>query len=189
MGDVISLRPGPDSGSWERPRASEVGEPDQDEASRLVFLVHEPALRRRALRLTRPRDAECLVRETFAIFRQQRDGAGSATSLMVWLFTVMYGLYLARSLRRLRLVGAQSAPDGHVIDPPGWAQVRRAQFVRAVAGLPPELRRVFELHAVDGLCYAEIGARLKLAPRAVFARLFRARLLLKDMLMDAVGSA
>jgi DNA-directed RNA polymerase specialized sigma24 family protein len=39
---------------------------------------------------------------------------------------------------------------------------------------------------VEGLSYGEIGARLQLTPLAVFARLFRARLLLKDILRDLV---
>jgi len=190
MGDVISLRPAPDGESWVGTESGPDGvEPAEEAAARLVFLVHEPALRRRALRLTRAREAECLVRDTFELFLQHRDRAGSATSLVVWLFAALHQRYVARSQqrRRLRLVRAEPGPPEHQpAEPPAWAQVRRAQFARAVAGLPPDLRRVFELHAVDGLSYAAIGARLQLTPMAVFARLFRARLLLKDMLRDSV---
>lgn len=187
MGNVIALRPGQGAGSWEE-RAQELAEPGQDEAARLVFLVHEPALRRRALRLARPRDAEWLIRETFEIFLQQRDRAGATSGLVVWLFTVMNDLYLGRlrQERRLRVVGADAEPSDPPVQPPAWARVRRSQFVQAMTQLPAPFRQVFELHAVDGLSYGEIGARLELTPMAVFARLFRARLLLKDLLMDAV---
>ena len=187
MGDVISLRPVPDSGSWEGGGTALGVEPAEEAALRLVFLVHEPALRRRALRLTRAREAECLVRDTFESFLQHRDRAGSATSLVVWLFAAMHQLYVARSQgRRLRLVAEPGPPENEPAEPPAWAQVRRAQFARAVAALPADIRRVFELHAVDGLSYDEIGACLQLTPMAVFARLFRARILLKDLLRDLV---
>jgi RNA polymerase sigma-70 factor (ECF subfamily) len=188
MGDVISLRPAPDSGSWVAEEGVPEGvEPGEAEAVRLVFLVHEPALRRRALRLARVRDADCLVRDTFDLFLQHRDRAGSSTSLVVWLFTAMHGLFVRRSQqRRLRIVREGARPEGEPVEPPAWSRVRRAQFAGAVATLPPDFREVFELNAVEGLSYGEIGARLQLTPLAVFARLFRARLLLKDILRDLV---
>jgi RNA polymerase sigma-70 factor (ECF subfamily) len=187
MGDVISLRPGLDSGSWGSAEESRDGtDPGEEEAVRLVYLVHEPALRRRALRLARARDAEWLVRDTFDLFLKHRDRAGSATSLVVWLFVAMRDLFITRTrLRRPRVVGAQAAGD-EPVEPPVWAQSSRAQFAAAVAALPPDFRRVFELHAVDGLTYQQIATRLELTTVAVFARLFRARLLLKDILRDLV---
>jgi len=190
MGDVISLRPGLEGGSWGAAQRATSVDPGEEEAARLVFLVHEPALRRRALRLARVRDAEWLVRDTFELYLQHHDQVGSATSLVVWLYTAMNDLYVTRSQQRrsLRAVRAErAAPLPAPAQPPDWARVTRAQFARTVAALPPDLRRVFELHEVDGMSYDEVGARLSLTSLAVFARLFRARLLLKDMLRDLTG--
>jgi RNA polymerase sigma-70 factor (ECF subfamily) len=190
MGDVISLRPGLEGGSWGAEQRAIGAGSGEDEAARLVFLVHEPALVRRALRLARLPDAAWLVSDTFELFLRHRDGIGSAASLVVWLYTAMYDLYVTRSQQRraLRVVRVEaSGPQLPPPQPPAWARVTRAQFAAAVAALPPELRWVFELHEVDGLSYAEIGARLQLGSLAVFARLFRARLLLKDMLRDLQG--
>ena len=189
MGDVISLRPGLEGGSWGGEQRAIGAASGEDEAARLVFLVHEPALVRRALRLARLPDAAWLVNDTFELFLRHRDGVGSATSLVVWLYTAMYDLYVTRSQQRraLRVVRAEGGPQLPPPQTPVWARVTRAQFARAVAALPPDLRWVFELHEVDGLSYAEIGARLEIGSLAVFARLFRARLLLKDMLRELQG--
>ena len=65
-------------------------------------------------------------------------------------------------------------------------EIRERQLERALA-LRPDLATVFRLHAVEGLSYDEIAAQLSLNPISVFARLFRARLLLKDILSDVVA--
>jgi RNA polymerase sigma-70 factor (ECF subfamily) len=46
---------------------------------------------------------------------------------------------------------------------------------RALAGVPPLLRRVFELREIEGRSYAEIAAALKIPQVTVGTRLLRAR--------------
>jgi RNA polymerase sigma-70 factor (ECF subfamily) len=157
------------------------GEPRAAIDVRLEFLVHEPALRRRALRLARPRDAEHLVRDTFD--RLLRADGGQGEHLAVWLYAAMGQVYVERCQRRPQLVRDPEAAPAPVT-PPRWALTTRGRFAAAVDILPPEFRRVFVLHAVHGLSYDQIAAELGVTRLAVFARLFRARLLLKDMLAD-----
>jgi len=183
MGDVISIRPWPGSGSpTEGQPASIEGEPRAASDVRLDFLVHESALRRRALRLARLRDANHLVHDTFDHLLRSDDDRARGENLAVWLYTMMGRLYVERSRRRPRLVRDQEPVQP--LAPPRWALTTRARFAAAVDILPPDFRRVFVLHAVRGLSYDEIGAQLGITRLAVFARLFRARLLLKDMLTD-----
>jgi RNA polymerase sigma-70 factor (ECF subfamily) len=183
MGDVISIRPWLRSGSaTEGQPASFACEPRATSDVRLDFLAYEPALRRRALRLARLRDAEHLVRDTFdRLLRTDQTARGER--LPVWLFAVMGRLYVERCRRRPRLVRDDQAPHEPVI-PPRWALTTPARFASAVDVLPPDFRRVFVLHAVHGLSYDEIAVQLRMTRVAVFARLVRARLLLKDMLTD-----
>jgi RNA polymerase sigma factor (sigma-70 family) len=68
--------------------------------------------------------------------------------------------------------------------PPAWACVTREQFAEVLARLSPELRAVFELHAVRGQPYGEIAARLGISKNVVAARLYQARLLLKEALVS-----
>jgi RNA polymerase sigma-70 factor (ECF subfamily) len=92
-------------------------------------------------------------------------------------------VYVQRCQRRPQLVrDADAVPEP--VTPPLWALTSGARFAAAVDLLPPEFRRVFVLHAVHGLSYDQIAAELGVSRLAVFARLFRARLLLKDMLAD-----
>jgi RNA polymerase sigma-70 factor (ECF subfamily) len=165
--------------------ASVEGEPRALTDVRLEFLAYEPALRRRALRLARLRDADALVRDTFD--RVLRSAGGPGESVRVWIYAVMGRLYVERCRRGPRLVhdGQETRP----VAPPPWALTTRARFAAAVDMLPTELRRVFVLHAVQGLSYDEIAVQLGVTRVGVFARLFRARLLLKDMLTDLLEGA
>jgi DNA-directed RNA polymerase specialized sigma24 family protein len=184
MGDVISIRPWPGSGSsTEGQPASFEGEPRATSDVRLDFLAHEPALRRRALRLARMRDAEHLVRDTFDRLLRSDDEAARGECLPIWLFSVMGKLFVERSGRRPTLVREEPESPAPVT-PPRWALTTPARFAAALDLLPPDLRRVFVRHALHGLSYDQIALELRTTRLAVFARLVRARLLLKDMLTD-----
>jgi RNA polymerase sigma-70 factor (ECF subfamily) len=183
MGDVISIRRWPGSGSATGGQPDSVeGEPPAPIEVRLEFLAHEPALRRRAVRLAPVRDVEHLVRDSFELLLcTQADRRPE--HLAVWLYMALGHLYVRRCQQRLRLVRHREVPP-EPMTPPRWALTSRARFAAAVDLLPPEFRRVFVLHAVHGLSYDQIAAELGVSRLAVFARLFRARLLLKDMLAD-----
>jgi len=188
MGDVISIRPWLDSGSRTegQPASVDGDEPRPPTDVRLEFLAHEPALRRRALRLARVRDAEELVHATFdRLLRSEEVGPRGEGSLAVWLYTFLGRLYVERGGRRPRLVRDEGPVEP--VTPPRWALTTPARFAAALEILPADLRSVFLLHAVEGLSYDEIGVELGYTRVAVFARLFRARVLLKDMLTDLLG--
>jgi DNA-directed RNA polymerase specialized sigma24 family protein len=182
MGDVISIRPWQGSGSGTRGQPASIeGEPRASSDVRLDFLVHEPALRRRAVRLAPVRDAEVLVRDTFdRLLRSAGDGLRGEW-VPVWIFAVLGRLYVERCQRRPRLV---RAPDLRPAPPPRWALTSQARFAAAVGILPPDHRRVFVLHALHGLSYDEIAVQVGASRLTVFDQLFVARRLLKDMLTE-----
>jgi RNA polymerase sigma-70 factor (ECF subfamily) len=73
-----------------------------------------------------------------------------------------------------------AAPDEE-IEPP-WASLTTEEVRECVAGLDRTFREVYTLHALEGLSYAEIAARLRLSPKTIGTRIFRARHKLRQAL-------
>ncbi len=64
------------------------------------------------------------------------------------------------------------ARGGDVVDgpdPDAAIDARRAlkRVMKAVGGLPPQCRRVFLMHKIDGLSYAEVAEKLGISRSAV----------------------
>ena len=147
------------------------------------------ALYRVALRLTRDaQDAEDLVQD--ALERGLRRGRALVpdANLRAWLLTVVHNLFIDDCRRRRRCPEVcYVEPDAELRAPvptpePTWSAVTSSQLDRAIAGLAPAYREVFELHARAGLGYAAIAARVGIAPPTVGSRLCRARYRLRQML-------
>jgi RNA polymerase sigma-70 factor (ECF subfamily) len=72
-------------------------------------------------------------------------------------------------------VGIGTAGEGDSAEEPPWAAVTEADLGAAMAELPPKLRRVFELSAVEHRTYADISRLLDIPVSTVGTRLLRAR--------------
>jgi RNA polymerase sigma-70 factor (ECF subfamily) len=190
MGEVIPLRPRLNSAKHEAEhRLSFAPEPARALADlSQEALWHHPALLRRALRLDREH-AQDLVDATFVRLLRGAESLPPGTNVVLWMYGAMNALLLARcrSHHGPRLVTAERALELTVPPPPRWARVETKQFAAALASLPPALGTVFRLHALEGQSYDEIASALSLTRGAVSARLLRARVLLKDVLVGLVG--
>lgn len=148
------------------------------------------------MRLTRDAsEAQDLVHDTFERLLRNLDRFRPDTNVLVWMYTVMNNLFLDRCRKKARgprLVPDDGenvpAPDPTPPPPPRWARVTQEQFAEAVAGLPPDFRAVFELHALQGQPYDAIAARLEIPKNTVGTRLYRARMHLKTVLSSVVGN-
>jgi RNA polymerase sigma-70 factor (ECF subfamily) len=155
---------------------------------------HEAALLRRALRLTRHRqEAEDLVHDVYERLLLHAATLRPDTNVLVWMYTVLHNLFLDGCRRKTRgprlvqdLEAVQPAADLTPEATPMWAAVSRDQLERAVAGLPPDYRVVFELHAADH-SYDQIATQLGIPKNTVGSRLFRARAILKGALLQMIG--
>lgn len=101
--------------------------------------------------------------------------------------TVNVVLEAARKDRRreARVGLAGDEQNGHDVDgsaKPDVDVLARIDLERAIAALPPNARRVFVLHEVEGYEHDEIAKQMHLAPGTVRAHLHRARQLLMKML-------
>ncbi|RKH65648.1 RNA polymerase sigma factor [Corallococcus aberystwythensis] len=108
-----------------------------------------------------------------------------------WLVRVLHNRFLD-TCRRSRTEATTVINLGNVHklfeepeapDPELWECVTEAELIKAVATLPFNLRRTFELHS-EGLRHAEIGRRLGAPVGTVGTWLYHARLKLRDQLRD-----
>lgn len=134
-------------------------------------------------------DAWDLVQDTY-----ERALRGAATPVppekeRAWLFVIVKNLFRDRWRARRRrsfvdlagdLVDKIPAPEPD--EPPAWATISADDVRRCVGHLGPRLRNVYEMHALQGLSYAEIADKLDVPACTVGTRLHRARQRLKEVL-------
>ncbi|HVV86657.1 MAG TPA: RNA polymerase sigma factor [Kofleriaceae bacterium] len=138
---------------------------------------HHDALYARALRLCGNADqARDLVQDTVERALRRRDTFVAGTNLRAWLMTILSNRFLD-VVRRDRIVKVVAIDDRDVAaePPPPEARVSPEQLRAAVDALPPELREIVTLHALEGLGYRAIADRLRLPMGTVGTRLARAR--------------
>jgi RNA polymerase sigma-70 factor (ECF subfamily) len=140
-------------------------------------------------------DAEDVLQEAFLKAFQHLPEFREDSRFYTWIvrIAVNEGLMKLRKRRSSKEVALDDPEDdeGEVM-PREWAdwkpnpeqQLARAELesilMKAVAGLPPTFRTVFYLRDVEGLSTEETAEMLNLSVGAVKARLFRARLRLRE---------
>ena len=145
----------------------------------LVFRVAYGVLRNRA-------EAEDVSQEAFAkayrSFRQLRDPA----ALRAWLVRITWRLAINRQRANRRRTARESTAVREAATmtagDPFEGQERAARLWTAIDALPPKLRIVTVLAAIEGHDIAEVAALLRLPAGTVKSRLFLARRRLKELL-------
>jgi RNA polymerase sigma-70 factor (ECF subfamily) len=157
---------------------------------------YERKIYRLALNITgSPEDAEDVLQETFLKAFQHLPEFREDSRFYTWIvrIAVNEGLMKLRKRRSGREVSIEDSPndDGEVMprEFTDWKPNPEQQFARtelesilqdAVRSLPPTFRTVFFLRDVEGLSTQETAELLDLSVGAVKARLFRARLRLRE---------
>jgi RNA polymerase sigma factor (sigma-70 family) len=98
-----------------------------------------------------------------------------------WLFRIARNVSVSQ-LRRRALPEA-GPTDRPIVERPKDVPLT-VDLDRALAGLPPGMRRVVWLHDVEGWTHEEIGARLGVAAGTSRSQLFKARAKLRERLRD-----
>jgi RNA polymerase sigma-70 factor, ECF subfamily len=150
---------------------------------------HRAALTRTARTLCgNPADADDLLHDVYerALRANRRDD--DHTNLRAWLHSILRNLFIDRCRYARRHPSPMCIDDVDVAEvqperAEAWQAVTTVQLQTALAQLPADFRRVFELHTFDGLRYDEIAARLEIAPSTVGTRLTRARVKLRALLL------
>ena len=154
---------------------------------------HRAALTRTARTLCgNPADADDLLHDVYerALRANRRDD--DHTNLRAWLHSILRNLFIDRCRYARRHPSPMCIDDVDVAEAQpehteAWQSVTNVQLQHALAQLPADFRRVFELHTFEGLRYEEIAARLEIAPSTVGTRLTRARAKLRALLLRTLN--
>jgi RNA polymerase sigma-70 factor, ECF subfamily len=158
-----------------------------------VVAEHREALTALALRRCRgSADAEDLVQDTFERALRAWAHQPPGTNARAWLVTILNRLHIdrCRRARRAPFIYLERPPP-RAIEPstrPIWEAVSARQHRRAMACLDDQLRRVYELYAVEHKTYRDIGRLLGIPPATVGTRLMRARRTLRKVLVAELGA-
>ena len=191
----------------ERPETIDIADPDLPlvEASasgdmaafEQLFRRHDRKLLRIAGQVTRNlEDAQDVVQETFLRAFEKLHQFQRTSKFSTWLIRIAINQALMK-IRKMRY--AQELPlefegsegESLPIDLTDWSPDPELLYSRselqeilqkALEKLPPSLRVVFILRDVEGLSLPESCATLRLHPAAIKARLYRARLQLRESL-------
>lgn len=168
-------------------------EPTDTDPFRDLMLGELDAVHRLAFHLTLSREeAEDLVQEAYLRAFKSRETfrPGEPGGARPWLFKILHNLHRSRLERRLREPRADDDLDARPAGPPDvppaaidWEQVDD-RLKGAIEALPPNLRAVLLLWAVEGLKYREIADVVGAPLGTVMSRLFRARQMLAGGVAD-----
>jgi RNA polymerase sigma-70 factor (ECF subfamily) len=161
---------------------------------------HDRKLLRIAQNITHNReDSQDAVQEAFLKAFQHLGGFREDSQFSTWLFriTVNQALMKLRKRRTTKEVSLDEdfQADGDMLprEVTDWApnpeELYRASelrdiLIKALEGLRPALRTVFALRDIEGLSTDQTAEVLDLSPAAVKARLWRARLQLRELLNE-----
>jgi len=162
------------------------------DARRLSFeaeaLVHIDALFRVALRFVgNAADADDLVQDT--LFRAYRawDRYERGTNAKGWLITILRHVFIneyRRNARRRQILDIEGVPAVQHTTVRFFDDLVDDEVLRAIDSLPLPYREVVVLRDIEDLHYEEIAAMLGVPVGTVKSRLFRAREMLQDKLLD-----
>jgi RNA polymerase sigma-70 factor, ECF subfamily len=162
------------------------------DAQRLSFeaeaLVHIDALFRVALRFVgNAADADDLVQDTLFRAYQAWDRYELGTNAKGWLITILRHVFIneyRRNARRRQILDAAGAPAVEHSTVRFFDDLVDDEVLRAIDSLPLPYREVVVLRDIEDLHYEEIATMLGVPVGTVKSRLFRARDMLQDKLLD-----
>lgn len=163
------------------------------------LLPHVGALQTFAYHLTyNQTDADDLVQETYLKAYRFIDKYEKGTNAKAWLFKILKNAYINEYRKKVRqpnkvdfeeIVAYHDTDDDNLT---GYSDLREEIFLHmmgdevtmAINSLPIDFRTVILLCDVEGFTYEEIASIIDVPIGTVRSRLFRARNMLKDMLMN-----
>lgn len=137
-------------------------------------------------------DARDIVQEAFVQAFLKLETFQHRSAFYTWLYRIAFNVAVTHRRRRrptvsmdgLRQNNLEPADDDHDPTESLERKERCQQVRRAIAQLPDEYRAVLVLREIDGCCYESIADILDLPLGTVRSRLHRARLQLRETLVE-----
>ena len=158
------------------------------DAFELLYRTHSGRVYALCLRLAgEPMEARELVQDTFVHAWEALPRFRGESSLTTWLHRIAVNALLERRRRdRRRTARVSLAEDDDEVESaslsggsvPPTDVATAIDLERAIAALPPGVRRAFVLHEVEGYTHEEVAGMTGLATGTLRAQLHRARQLL-----------
>ena len=158
------------------------------DAFELLYRTHSGRVHALCLRLAgEPMEARELVQDTFVHAWEALPRFRGESSLTTWLHRIAVNALLERRRRdRRRTSRVSLAEDDDEVEGaslgggsvPPTDVATAIDLERAIAALPPGVRRAFVLHEVEGYSHEEVAGMTGLATGTLRAQLHRARQLL-----------
>lgn len=170
---------------------------DQDDPEAFGELVrrHERRIRGLLMRLTRGDRvlAEDLTQETFLRAYRGLSGFEGRARFSTWLHRIAYFAYLNHRNRTPRHAALPEGFEDTAVAPEGEDSHLRCELRRdmaaAVEALPERYRQVIVMHFVRHVPYRDIAEHLDMPLGTVKTQLHRAKLMLRDKMIDWTAQA
>jgi len=140
-------------------------------------------------------EAQDVVQEAFVQAFVKLDTFQRSSAFYTWLYRIAFNVAVSRRRRHKPTVSVEQAKEFSGEEPPGRGaqpaerleqQERASQVQAALATLSDEHRTILVLRELDGCCYDTIAEILDLPVGTVRSRLHRARMQLRDQLIEVL---
>jgi RNA polymerase sigma-70 factor (ECF subfamily) len=140
-------------------------------------------------------EAEDVMQDAFCQAFAKLDTFKGKSAFYTWLYRIAFNISVSRRRRKRPVLSTDQQQEAFGEEPrdetePAEETVlreERADMVHdALASLSEEHRSILVLREMDGCCYDTIADILELSPGTVRSRLHRARMQLREQLMDVL---
>jgi RNA polymerase sigma-70 factor (ECF subfamily) len=151
---------------------------------RIVYERNSRTLYNLALRLTGSQsEAEDIVQETFVKVYQKIDMYAGKSALSSWIYRICMNIGLEHLRKKKGTFEDLNDSNCGSVEPDHRKLLLQRKLDKAIPRLPEGCRTVFIMHDIEGLNHKEIANRLDLAEGTSKSQLFKARAMLRKLLL------
>jgi len=129
-------------------------------------------------------EAEDIVQEAFVRAYQKMNLFAGRSSLSSWLYRICLNVGLEHLRRRKGNFEDLNDANCGTVEPDQKSLVLKRKLEAAIRKLPDGCRAIFVLHDIEGYNHREIADRLNLAEGTSKSQLFKARAMMRRLLLD-----
>lgn len=129
-------------------------------------------------------EAEDIVQEAFVRAYQKMNLFAGRSSLSSWLYRICLNVGLEHLRRRKGNFEDLNDANCGTVEPDQKSLVLKRKLEAAIRKLPDGCRAIFVLHDIEGFNHKEIADRLNLAEGTSKSQLFKARAMMRRLLLD-----
>jgi len=129
-------------------------------------------------------EAEDIVQEAFVRAYQKMNLFAGRSSLSSWLYRICLNVGLEHLRRRKGNFEDLNDANCGTVEPDQKSLVLKRKLEAAIRKLPDGCRAIFVLHDIEGFNHREIADRLNLAEGTSKSQLFKARAMMRRLLLD-----